>query len=138
MRKKLSANRELRKVLDKLKSRYKPSAIILFGSRARGDYKPWSDYDLLIVAEFDKSYMDRIGELLELLSEVRIVVEPHPYTLEETKEMLRRGNPLIVDAISEGIALHKDQSFLEVENIYMDLVKKGLRKTHTTVIVPSN
>ncbi|MCX8171438.1 MAG: nucleotidyltransferase domain-containing protein, partial [Candidatus Bathyarchaeota archaeon] len=110
----------------------------LFGSRARGDYKPWRDYDLLIVAEFDKSYMDRIGELLELLSEVRIVVEPHPYTLEETKEMLRRGNPLIVDAISEGIALHKDQSFLGVENIYMDLVKKGLRKTHTTVIVPSN
>lgn len=132
----LSDNKELEKILEKIKSRYKPSAVILFGSRARGDYKPWSDYDLLIIAEFKKKYMERIGEIFELLSDARIVVEPHPYTLEEAKEMLRKGNPLIVDAISEGITLHRDQRFLELEKIYWDLVKKGLKKTRTTIILP--
>ncbi|MGP3703624.1 MAG: nucleotidyltransferase domain-containing protein, partial [Candidatus Bathyarchaeota archaeon] len=57
MLEKLSANKELEKAVNKLKKHYKPSAIILFGSRARGDYKPWSDYDLLIIAEFKKKYL---------------------------------------------------------------------------------
>lgn len=35
--------------------------IVLFGSRARGDHKPWSDYDvLLIVDKRDQPLVDRI------------------------------------------------------------------------------
>lgn len=132
----LSVNKELETTVNKLKNHYRLYAIILFGSRVRGDYKPWSDYDLLIIAEFEKKYMDRIGEILELLNEVKIVIEPHPYTIEEAKEMLRKGNPLIVNAISEGIVLYKDQKFSEIESIYQELIKKGLRKSNTTIIIP--
>ncbi|MEM2739611.1 MAG: nucleotidyltransferase domain-containing protein [Candidatus Bathyarchaeia archaeon] len=133
-----SSDRELDKVIDRIRSRYNPSAIILFGSRARGDYKPWSDYDLLIIAEFEKGYMDRIGEVIELLSDIRIAIEPHPYTLEEVREMLTKGNPLIVDALGEGVILHREQNFSEIEDIYRELIKKGLKKTRSTVIVPSD
>ena len=42
-------------------------AVILFGSRARKDWGPWSDYDLLIIADFQEKYLDRIGNILIVL-----------------------------------------------------------------------
>ncbi|BES81939.1 nucleotidyltransferase domain-containing protein [Pyrodictium abyssi] len=77
-------------------------AIILFGSRARGDWVPWSDYDILVIAEFREKYLDRIARILDLLSDLPVEVEPHPYTIEEATRMLLRGNPIIIDAIEEG------------------------------------
>lgn len=43
---------EIWKIVELLKKKYNLVAVILFGSRARGDFKPWSDYDLLIIADF--------------------------------------------------------------------------------------
>jgi predicted nucleotidyltransferase len=57
-------------------------AAILFGSGARGDWLPWSDYDLLVIADFDKPYLERIKMLLDLLADIPLPTEPHPYTLE--------------------------------------------------------
>lgn len=48
---------------------------------------------------------DRIGDVLELLKDVRLPVEPHPYTMEEALGTLERGNPMIVDALEEGRVL---------------------------------
>ncbi|MEM1855060.1 MAG: nucleotidyltransferase domain-containing protein, partial [Desulfurococcaceae archaeon] len=95
----------LSEVIKRILSSFKAYAVILFGSRARGDYKPWSDYDILIIADFRERYLDRIGNILELVSNININVEPHPYTLNEAIEMLKKGNPIIVDALSEGIIL---------------------------------
>lgn len=67
----------------RLKNVVDTHAIILFGSRARGDYLPWSDYDLLVLADFNEPYLDRIKILLNLLSDIPIPIEPHPYTLGE-------------------------------------------------------
>lgn len=65
-------------VAKRLAARYRLTAVILFGSRARGDWGPWSDYDLLIIGDFGKNYVNRIEDVLELLSDVKIPVEPHP------------------------------------------------------------
>lgn len=46
--------------VDRILSRYKVHAIILFGSRARGDWLPDSDYDMLVVADFEEPFLDRI------------------------------------------------------------------------------
>jgi hypothetical protein len=51
--------------------------------------------------------------------------------------MLKKGNPLIVAALSEGIELYITSEFELLKNTYMDLVKRGLKRTKISVIVPS-
>jgi predicted nucleotidyltransferase len=101
----------LSKIVKRLQERFRVHAVILFGSRARGDFKPWSDYDILVIADFKEKYLDRIGVILEALSDVELNIEPHPYTLEEVKDMLRKGSPMMVDALSEGRVLYGDRGF---------------------------
>ena len=111
--------------------------VILFGSRARGDWLPWSDYDLLVIGDFREPYLEHIGRLLELLSDARLPVEPHPYTLGEAVEMLRRGNPLIIDALEEGCLLHADPEYLKpLLELYRRLREKGLRRSRVSIILP--
>lgn len=129
---------ELIRAVNKLKSCLRVYAIILTGSRARGDYKPWSDYDLVVIADFKEKYLDRVGRVLEILDDIQLNIEPHPYTIEEAVEMLKKGNPLIVEAISEGVALYVTERFNEVIELYKKLVDRGLRKTETSVVLPSD
>ena len=42
-------NEELKKVVDIIVRDFAPDKIILFGSRARGDFKKNSDYDLMVL-----------------------------------------------------------------------------------------
>ncbi|MCY0867685.1 MAG: nucleotidyltransferase domain-containing protein [Desulfurococcus sp.] len=127
---------ELQKIVGMLVERFKPKAIILFGSRARGDWVPWSDYDLLIIADFENKYLDRIKIILDLLGDTVLNIEPHPYTLEEAVQMLSKGNPIIVNAIEEGIVLYSTSEYEILLEKYRELREKGLRRTHTTVILP--
>jgi len=39
----------LREFVSRVSSEYPGSTIVLFGSRARGDYMPYSDYDVAVV-----------------------------------------------------------------------------------------
>lgn len=132
-----SEHEKLAEAIKKLLGSIKVYAVILFGSRARGDFKPWSDYDLLIIADFKEKYLDRIGKILELLSDIPLNIEPHPYTIDEAIEMLKRGNPTIVDALSEGAVLYSKSEFEVLIKLYKELLSKGLRKTKTSIIVPT-
>ncbi|MBS7657982.1 MAG: nucleotidyltransferase domain-containing protein [Candidatus Bathyarchaeia archaeon] len=136
MREKSLEYRKLIEAVEKIKSGYKVVAAILFGFRARGDFKPWSDYDLLVIADFKERYLDRITNLLEVISDVKLNIELHPYTLDEAVEMLRKGNLTLVDALSEGVILYQNEDFNILRSTYKELVKRGLKKTNTTVIVP--
>lgn len=127
---------ELSRVVKILSECFRLHVVILFGSRARGDFKPWSDYDLLIVAEFEEKYVDRIRTILELLGDIELNIEPHPYTLREAIEMLKRGNPIIVNAISEGIVLYRGEGYSALEELYRKLIEKGLRRDKTSIIIP--
>ncbi|MCS7098453.1 MAG: nucleotidyltransferase domain-containing protein [Candidatus Methanomethyliaceae archaeon] len=129
-------NEELLKAVERILKNFNTKAIILFGSRARGDYKPWSDYDILIIAEFNEKYLDRIAKIFELLNDINIPIEPHPYTINEAIEMLKRGNPIIVNALSEGLMLHIKEEFKELLRLYEELVRRGLRRTEVSIIVP--
>ena len=50
--------------------------------------------------------------------------------------MLRRGNPIVVDAIEEGVVLYESNKFSEIRKIYQELKKRGLRRTKTSIIIP--
>ena len=128
--------RELKRLVDALLAEYRVRAIILFGSRARGDWLPTSDYDILVVADFESPFLDRISELSSLVEGSGLPVEFHPYTLEEVRDMLRRGVVSIIDALEEGITLYEDESFREVREIFEEMKRRGMRRSGTTVILP--
>ena len=129
-------NEVAKRALERLSRALKLKGLVLFGSRSRGDWKPWSDYDLLIIADFEEGYMERIPKILELLSDIPAHVEPHPYTIEEAKAMLRRGNPIIVDALEEGKVLYSTPELEELIEEYRRLKEAGLRRTKTSIVLP--
>ncbi len=126
----------LYKVVERLKSKFDIIAVILFGSRARGDWGPWSDYDLLIIGNFRINYLDRIRQILELVDDIPLPIEPHPYTLDEAMKLLRKGTPSIVDALEEGKILYLDDRFKALEKLYTELKKKGMKRTYTSITIP--
>lgn len=128
----------LLEVANRLIERFKVKVIILFGSRARGEWKPWSDFDLLIIADFDENYLERLKSILDCLGDVKLPVEPHPYTINEALEMLRKGNPAIIDALENGVILYAGEEYEKLKNAYLQMKKKGLRKSKTTIILPLN
>ena len=133
---KIDEDAQLKLVIDALKKRYDLIAVILFGSRARKDHKPWSDYDLLIIADFESPYLERISEVLEVLKDIRLPIEPHPYTLEEAINMLKRGNPTIYDALDEGIVLYETDKFQQLKKLFIELKRRGMKRTEISIIIP--
>jgi predicted nucleotidyltransferase len=62
-------------VANRIAEIFNPDKIILFGSYAYGDPKPWSDVDLLVVMETPE------GDLAQTLAISR-ALSPHPFGLE--------------------------------------------------------
>lgn len=62
---------ELRRIVDAIATNFAPSRIVLFGSQARGDARPDSDIDLLVVMP-DGTHRRRAGQAMyEVLRTVR-------------------------------------------------------------------
>jgi predicted nucleotidyltransferase len=55
----MAEDRRLDDIVRRLADAYRPRAIYLFGSRARGDYRPGSDYDVLLVVADDSPREER-------------------------------------------------------------------------------
>lgn len=98
-------NEELTKILKALKA-YQPQRIILFGSAARGDYHDGSDIDLLIIKNTDRRFVERIGDVLELLDN-RLPVEPIVYTATEFDQLIDDQNSFVQSIIREGKVLYE-------------------------------
>jgi predicted nucleotidyltransferase len=130
----LGAEEELRRYVKGASRLARLHAAILFGSHARGDYGPWSDYDLLLIGDFKGGYLERLEALLNL--EAKVPVEPHPYTLEEAVKMIETGHPTLIDAMEEGIVLMEDEEYLDkVLRRYRELKAAGkLVRTSTSII----
>jgi predicted nucleotidyltransferase len=84
-----------------------PIKIVLFGSRARGEARPDSDLDLLVIEESDLPRYKRSGRyrqaLLGLFPSKDIVV----WTPEEVSEWQAVGNAFITVALREGVVLYE-------------------------------
>ena len=125
---------ELKEYVERVSRRVRLHAAILFGSRARGDHGPWSDYDLLLIGDFKEPYLDRLKTLLDLTEGIRIPIEPHPYALEEALKMLERGNPSIVDVVEEGKPILVGEGWEKILERYMSMKRRGkLKRTRTSI-----
>ena len=78
----------------------------LFGSMARGDARPGSDADLLVVLrETPVPFLDRSPLLSPYLREVGVGCDIFAYTEAELTRLRSEGNPLVRAADAEGISL---------------------------------
>ncbi len=98
----LRVNRQVRDLACEIRSRRRVSAIILYGSFARGDFHEGSDVDLIVVGDFPERHHKRAAAILDLTD---LPVEPLCYTDEEFADLVRDGNPFVLQAMAEGIRI---------------------------------
>lgn len=97
--------KQLTKIVEQIKLRYKPQKIILYGSAAVGRFTPHSDIDLLIIKNTKRRFIDRISDVL-LSCDYDIPLEPLVYTSQEIKSRIKMGDFFIKDILKNGKVLY--------------------------------
>jgi len=98
-------NREIETFVEKLKKKINIERVIVFGSRARGDYLADSDVDMIIISkDFEGvSFYERMDRLI-LLWESPLDLEALCYTPEEF-EHKKKEIGIVAEAVKEGIEI---------------------------------
>lgn len=81
--------------------------VILFGSRAEGRAKPWSDYDLLlVVSRKDRRLGDQIYELVtDFLLSDGVDISLKIYTADDFKKKMDLPTPFMQRIQERGVVL---------------------------------
>ena len=87
-----------------------PDKIILFGSRARGDARPNSDFDVLVIKESSEPRYRRSVPLYVALADVPAEVEVMVYTPEEIDEWRQVSQAFVTTAVREGTTIYERPS----------------------------
>lgn len=81
--------------------------MILFGSKARGDSRPWSDIDILIVVDQDDWQLSHaistLGARVSL--EYDVLIGPRVIAQERWEHMKQRRFGLYQNVVTEGVPL---------------------------------
>jgi predicted nucleotidyltransferase len=85
-----------------------PEKIILFGSLARGDARPESDLDLLVIAQSQEPRYRRSAPLYGILSDIFIPMDILVYSPEEVEEWSGVRQAFVTTAIREGRVLYEN------------------------------
>ncbi len=84
-----------------------PEKIILFGSRARGDARPDSDFDVLVIKESDEPGYRRDAALYLALAGLNAPVDVVTYTPEEVRDWSAVPQAFITTAVREGKVVYE-------------------------------
>jgi uncharacterized protein len=87
-----------------------PEKVVLFGSRARGQEVPKSDYDLLVIKKSDEPRYRRAVPLYEALVGLLANVDIMVYTPEEVSEWSAVPEAFVTTAVREGKVLYEAKS----------------------------
>ena len=87
------------------------ATVILIGSYARGDFNVWSDVDIVLISELTGSPLDRLKKI-----NYPPGFEVIPLTLDEFLRMLKKKNPIAVEAIERGVILRDDFNIERMRN----------------------
>lgn len=96
------------KIVEVLKTRYKPQKIVLFGSCVSGKVTRDSDIDMLIIKDTKASYAQRWQEVGRLVRDLKkpLPFEPFVLTPKELKKGLSR-NLFLQDIMQKGKPLYE-------------------------------
>lgn len=97
----------LREVVDRIAQRFHPEKIILFGSRARGQARPDSDADLLIIMRVDGSKRQQAVQIDLALERIPIPIDLVVVTPEEVEKYREVAGTIIREAVREGKVLYE-------------------------------
>lgn len=95
---KTQLEQELKRVTKVLVQEYQPQRMILFGSLATGRVHEWSDIDLAIVKDTSRRFLDRIGDVLQLV-DPQVGFNVVVYTPQEVAQMAEQDHDFWVDEI---------------------------------------
>lgn len=97
----------LHEIVGRLASRFRPSKVFLFGSRATGNARPDSDYDLfLVVKESDLLPFQRMQEAHRLLWDFHRAVDVFIFTEAEFDEWKDDFGSVANTVATEGVELN--------------------------------
>lgn len=94
-------------VVDRLVERFNPDRILLFGSRARGEARADSDFDLLVVLPHVENRHKTLVAMLRAVADLAVAVDVIP---TDPSEIERRGGlpgTVLRSALREGKVLYE-------------------------------
>ncbi len=104
------ADSPLGEIMKRIRAEVDPDRIILFGSRARGEARQDSDFDLLVIKESDEPRYRRAAPLYTLLADLPVEVELMVYTPAEVREWSNVPQAFVTTALREGKVLYERQT----------------------------
>jgi predicted nucleotidyltransferase len=97
---------EIERRKDLVVKEFRPEAVILFGSFAKGDINEGSDVDAMVIADFKEGFLERVELPWDLKAEIKRSLEPVGYTPEEFQRMREEGNSSIREVLESGKLLY--------------------------------
>ncbi len=97
-------------IVRRIRSVANPRKIVLFGSRARGDHRPDSDIDLLVIEESPLPRHRRAIPLNAALSDLPLEVDAEVvvYTPGEVEDWRGASAAFVTTALREGKVLYEE------------------------------
>lgn len=97
------SDQKLQDIVQTLKAEFQPTRIILFGSRARGDNRADSDYDLILIdAKSDLPVVDRMMRASEVLRPLDVTADVFFYSNDKFQDWQDEFSSIPELAIREG------------------------------------
>jgi predicted nucleotidyltransferase len=128
--------RELfQEMIQSIENKIELHAFILFGSRARGNALPHSDYDVLIIGDFEKKYLSRSQWVIKCAP--LIPMDIFCYTEDEFNQLFHQYNLTAIDAVDEGIILRGHEFMNKYEKKLAFFKEKGMKKGDHILYPPS-
>ncbi|MGO8787263.1 MAG: nucleotidyltransferase domain-containing protein [Terriglobia bacterium] len=97
----------VRDIVRRIVNTAQPEKVILFGSQARGDARPDSDFDVLVIKQSDEPRYRRSIPLYIALADLPVEVEVMVYTPEEVDEWSQVPQAFVTTAVREGTTIYE-------------------------------
>ena len=107
----MSTSTQIATAVDQIAQAVQPERIVLFGSRARGDARPDSDLDLLVVSRdpFTPHHrrQDELRRIRQALRSCRLPVDVLLYSRDEIDAWRQSPNHVIAQSLREGVTVYE-------------------------------
>jgi predicted nucleotidyltransferase len=101
------ADERLRQIVQHILDVGHPQKIVLFGSRARGEAQPDSDYDVLIIEPSHLPRYKRAAPYRRALGTLGVAKDIVVWTPQEVTEWQNVPNAFITTVLNEGVVLYE-------------------------------
>ena len=90
----------INKFIEEIKKHYNVTAIILFGSYAKGTENENSDIDIAVISDEFEDIYDCMAVLMGMTWDIDARIEPHPITKEDYEKV---STPFVKEIVDTGI-----------------------------------